>query len=239
MEYEKKHVNHQDDATSGLHPGRLAFLPPLAAALLRLHFGTCKFTIVGSEHEALAVDHRSPALITCWHFVFPTIVYRFRDYQALAMVSRSRDGEWVAQIMAQLGYRCFRGSPGKGGSTALKQLISHIRGTIGGGFIADGSQGPARVAQKGILLLARYSGAPLVPVSMAARPAWRFRSWDRTVLAKPFSRIVMAFGPPIGVPRDISADDLEAARRDLEVSLNRLTEQAEETLLRIGREVRQ
>ena len=33
---------------------------------------------------------------------------------------------------------------------------------------------------------------PLLPVSMAADPCWRFRSWDRTVLAKPFSKIVMA-----------------------------------------------
>ena len=223
-------MNHKRDAHSGLHPDRFPFLPPLAAGLIRLHYRTCKFTIVGREHEEFGFAHRGPVLMACWHFAFPTVIYRYRDHHTLVMVSRSRDGEWAARVVARLGYRCFRGSPGKGGSVALKQLISHIQGTRGAGIIADGSQGPPRIAQKGILLLARYSGAPLLPASMAAHPCWRFRSWDRTVLPKPFSNIVMALGPPLWVPRDISADDLEGARRDLENSLNRLTTQAEEVL---------
>jgi lysophospholipid acyltransferase (LPLAT)-like uncharacterized protein len=83
------------------------------------------------------------------------------------------------------------------------------------------------VAQKGILLLARYSGAPLLPVSIAAHPCWRFRSWDRTVLAKPFSRVVVAFGPPIWVGRQVTSDELEYQRQELEDTLNGLTELAE------------
>ena len=193
---------------SGLHPDRFPFLPPLAAALIRLHYRSCKFTIVGREHEEFGYAHSGPVLMACWHFAFPTVIYRYRDHHTLVMVSRSRDGEWAAQVVTSLGYRCFRGSPGKGGSTALKQLISHVQGTRGAGIIADGSQGPPRIAQKGILLLARYSGAPLLPVSMAAHPCWRFHSWDRTVLPKPFSNIVMALGPPMWLqetsPRTIS-----------------------------------
>jgi hypothetical protein len=65
---------------------------------------------------------------------------------------------------------------------------------------------------------------------MAAAPCWRFRSWDRTVLAKPFSRIVLAFGPPMFIERDISSRELEVARLHLETTLNQLTEQAEEAL---------
>jgi hypothetical protein len=223
-------MNNNPDPQHALHPDRFPFVPPLVAALFRLHFRTCKFTIVGREHEEFALRHGDPVLITCWHFAFPTVVYRFRGHSALVMVSRSRDGEWAARVVQQLGYRCFRGSPGKGGSTALKQLISHIKGTPGGGFIADGSQGPPRIAQRGILLLARYSGAPLMPVSIAAEPCWRFRSWDRTVLAKPFSQIVMAIGTPMWIERDISSARLEVARLDLEKRLNQLTDAAEEAI---------
>jgi lysophospholipid acyltransferase (LPLAT)-like uncharacterized protein len=229
----KEHNDNIQDRHGHLHPDRFPFMPPLAAAIIRLHHATCKFIILGKEYEDAALISRGPTLITCWHFAFPTVIYRFRDHNALVMVSRSRDGEWAARIVQRLGFRCFRGSPGKGGSTALKQLISHIKGTPGAGLIADGSQGPPRIAQKGILLLARYSGAPLMPVSMAAAPCWRFPSWDRTVLAKPFSRIVMAFGKPMLIARDISAVGLEQARVDLEMSLNRLTEQAEEAVKKI------
>lgn len=231
----EEQVENNKDPERHLHPDRFPFVPSLAAAIIRLHHGTCKFTILGKEHEEAALSLGGPTLMTSWHFAFPAPIYYYRDRNALVMVSRSRDGEWAARVLEHLGYRCFRGSPGKGGSVALKQLISHIKGTAGGALVADGSQGPPRIAQKGILLLARYSGAPLVPVSMAAEPCWRFRSWDRTVLAKPFSKIVLAFGQPMLIERDISAVQLEQARVALETSLNRLTEQAEEAVKKIGR----
>jgi lysophospholipid acyltransferase (LPLAT)-like uncharacterized protein len=230
-------VDNDQTRHRGFHPDQFPFLPPLIAALFRLHHRTCKFTILGREYEEAALNWGGPVIGAAWHFTFPAVIYHYRDRNGLFMVSRSRDGEWAARILKHLGCRCFRGSPGKGGSTALKQLISHIQGTHGAGLIADGSQGPPRIAQKGILLLARYSGAPVVPVSMAANPCWRFRSWDRTVLAKPFSNIVMAFAPPIWVERDISPSRLEQTRLDLERTLNRLTEQAEEAVKTIGRPI--
>lgn len=218
-----------------LDPDRMRAIPLLAALLFRLHHRTCQFTILGKEHEEAGLRGGGPMLLTTWHFAFPAVIYRYRDSNGLLMVSRSRDGEWVSRVLQHLGYRFFRGSPGKGGSTALKQLISHVRLGPGGGFIADGSQGPPRVAQKGILLLARYSQAPLVPVSMAAKPCWRFRSWDRTVLAKPFSRVVMAYGKPIRVPRDVSPEELERLRLLLERNLNDLTEQCEAAVGAVSR----
>lgn len=209
---------------------RLPFLPRLLAALVRLYHGTCRFTVLGQEHVEAARSGGKPILYTSWHFAFPAVIYHLRDQNGMVMVSLSRDGEWVARILTYLGYESARGSPGKGGSGALKRVISHIRAGYPGGFIADGSQGPALVAQMGIMVLARHTQSPLVPVSVAARPCWRFKSWDRTLLGKPFSRIAIAFGPPIRVDRQTTDEQLEEMRRDLETSLNRLTRQCEEAL---------
>jgi len=66
---------------------------------------------------------------------------------------------------------------------------------------------------------------------MAAQPCWRFRSWDRTVLAKPFSRVVMAFGPMIRVEKGATAEQIEQYRIELETSLNNVTEAAENAAL--------
>lgn len=211
----------------GLHPDRFKSLPYFAALLFRFYHRTCQFTIVGKEYEQEALNSGGPILLTAWHFAFPAVIYHNRDRNGLLMVSRSRDGEWAARVLSHLGYRCFRGSPGKGGSIALKQLINHIHDGVAGGFIADGSQGPPRIAQKGILVLARYTQAPLIPVSMAANPCFRFPSWDKTVLAKPFARVVLAYGAPIRVPREASADEMEKLRLHLEESLNSLTEYCE------------
>jgi lysophospholipid acyltransferase (LPLAT)-like uncharacterized protein len=230
MSQEKRQSPKGEKASRKNLVQKLPFLPPLIAAMMRFLHWTCHFTTLGQEHEDFMRTWAGPKIATCWHFAFPTVIYLYRDLNIVTMVSRSRDGELAARVVERLGVRCFRGSPGKGGSAALKGLIDELASSYGGGFIADGSQGPARIAQKGILLLGRYSGAPILPVSMSAAPCWRFRSWDRTVLAKPFAHIVVAFGQPLHVERDASAERLEELRLELETSLNKLTSDAQEAL---------
>jgi len=204
----------------------------LAAALVRKWHDTCSFSVIGRRHLEAALSGDRPMLPTTWHFAFPAVIYFFRDLNGMLMVSRSRDGEWIARVLHHLGYRTARGSAGtgKGGASALRAMLKHLQRGFPAGLIADGSRGPARVAQEGILLVARLSGRPILPLSMAARPCWRFRSWDRTVLAKPFSRVVMAFGPPVGIHREASPEESEAKRVELENRLNDLTARAEADL---------
>jgi lysophospholipid acyltransferase (LPLAT)-like uncharacterized protein len=209
----------------------MPFLPALIAFLLRLIYRSCRFTILGEEHLKAAREWGGASIAAFWHCAFPGVLYFFRDNSYVTIISRSRDGELAARMVERLGYKPFRGSPGKGGATALKQIISAFRKAPGGGFVADGSQGPARIAQKGLLILALHSGCPILPVSMAVHPCWRFRSWDRTVLAKPFSRVVMAFGPLIRVERGATAEQIEQYRVELETTLNAITEAAEKTAL--------
>jgi len=217
---------------------RLSFLPAAFAGLLRLHHSTCHFTILGREYEETILGRGEPAIYTCWHFAFPAVIYHFRDRNGVLMVSRSRDGEWIARILKHLGYVTARGSPGKGGGAALRRMIAHIKAGNSVGLIADGSQGPARTAQKGVLILARHSGVPLLPVSVAAFPRWQFNSWDRTLVAKPFSRIALAFDRPIWVSRESTPGEIEKTRRSLEDSLNRLTAACEEVVEGRGPAVR-
>lgn len=213
-----------------LHEKGMSLFPPLIARTVQLLHQTCNFKVIGQEYEKEALRAGHSIIYTTWHFAFPGVVYYFRNRNGMLMVSRSRDGEWASRVLWRLGYQTVRGSTGKGGGAALRQIITHIRAGHPGGFIADGSQGPALVAQKGIIILARYTRAPLVPVSMAARPCWRFRSWDRTLLPKPFSRIAFVFGPPIWVDSRASSAEIETGRRQLEKSLNELTQIASSAL---------
>src|SRR5208283_4885410 len=204
----------------------MPFLPPLAAVAMRLLHRTCRIEIVGKEHY-LAAEEIKPRIAAFWHFTYPSILYFYRDQGYLTIISRSRDGEFAARLVKKLGYNPFRGSPGKGGAAALKGMISAFRNGPGGGFVVDGSQGPAQVAQKGLLLLAMYSGCPIMPVSVAADRNWRFRTWDRTLLPKPFARVVFSWGPMIRVERGASSAEIEEYRLQLERTLNEITWQAE------------
>lgn len=211
-------------------PKRLSFVPRLLAGMIRLLHASCRFTLLNQEHEATALESNRAVIYTTWHFAFPAVIYHFRDRNGLIMVSRSRDGERVARLLHYLGYPTVRGSAGKGGGMALRRMIAHFQAGYPGGFIADGSQGPPQIAQKGILILARHTQVPLIPVSMAADPCWRFRSWDRTVLTRPFAHIVLAFGAPIRVDPRATPEQIEHLRLALEHSLNQLTDQARAAL---------
>ena len=62
------------------------------------------------------------------------------------------------------------------------------------------------------------TGAPVVPLGFAARPARRLHSWDRFLVPLPFARAAVVFGKAATVPRDA---DREHARADLERALAR------------------
>jgi len=144
------------------------------------------------------------------------------------MVSASKDGDLVANALKRWGQIPVRGSSNRHGVRALRQMARIMReGGYPGGIVADGSQGPAMRAQPGAVYLAREAGAPIVPLGFYASPAYRFNSWDRTILPLPFSRVWLAFGDPIWVEGDVRGNDLEIFRKRLENGLNDATKAAE------------
>ena len=74
--------------------------------------------------------------------------------------------------------------------------------------------------------LAGATGHPLLPFHLEADRFWTARSWDRTQVPKPFSRVALAVGVPIEVPQDAEAQVLEAKRLELEQALGALAEPA-------------
>ena len=205
-------------------------LPTWGASLLCALHHTCRFRVLGQTHLHAVLDGSRPGLLTTWHFAFPSVIYYFRHLNGVIMVSRSRDGEWAARMVHALGFQTVRGSSHRGGAEALRAMFRLVRKGHLAGLIADGSQGPALVAQKGIVWLAAAAQLPLVPLSLAAERAWRLPTWDRTLIPKPFTRMTFAAGEPIQVPRLRGEDDLEFHRQLLESRLNALTELARETL---------
>ncbi|MCK5943021.1 MAG: hypothetical protein KAI24_13670, partial [Planctomycetes bacterium] len=74
----------------------------------------------------------------------------------------------------------------------------------------DGPRGPRHSINTGAAWLARATGAPVLPVSVAMSRAWRFNSWDRMAIPKPFARVVLHYGDPVEVDAERSDEDLES-----------------------------
>jgi lysophospholipid acyltransferase (LPLAT)-like uncharacterized protein len=177
-----------------------------------------RWKVEGLDHLNFEGNGRRP-IMAFWHGRVLSATYYFRQRGISVMISENFDGEWIARIIHQFGFRTSRGSTSRGGQRALLQLKREMERGYPSGFAVDGPRGPARRAQPGAIWLAKLTGNPVVPFHMEASSYWSLKSWDKTQIPKPFSTVALAVGEPIDVPSDADEDALEAKRVELEGSL--------------------
>ena len=200
----------------------LAVAPPVVATLLRGWFATCRLRVRGRERMEEAVREHGAAIAAFWHYSFLYFFYHLRAYSAAVMVSSSRDGEYIARLAERFHHQPVRGSSNQRGFRALREMVELMRRGSNAGIVADGSQGPARRAQSGAILMASKSGRPILPMAWAADRYIAVNSWDRTLIPKPFATIVLHHGEPLFVPTPVSHAEVEVFRQELEARLNAL-----------------
>jgi lysophospholipid acyltransferase (LPLAT)-like uncharacterized protein len=95
--------------------------------------------------------------------------------------------------------------------------------------VLDGPQGPRFVAKMGLLVLAKNTGAPLLPGNWSAdRVITLEKTWDRTMVPKPFSKVAIGYREPLFIPRDCSEEEMEGYRLELEKRLNDVVREVDE-----------
>lgn len=140
------------------------------------------------------------------------------------LASRSRDGSIVARYVSRFGLDVVRGSSSQGGAAAMRALVTTVEAGRDVALVPDGPRGPQRQLGPGVVVLAAVTGAPVVPLGFAARPARRMVTWDEFLVPAPFARAALVFGAPLTVPRDA---DRALVRKDIERSLDEATAAAD------------
>lgn len=204
----------------------LAIVPRMVYGLVRVWFATCRVKVRGDGPLREHLQAGNMAIGAFWHYSILFLFYHLRMFRAAAMVSASKDGEYIARLLLLMGSRPVRGSSHRGGTSALRAMIELLRQGHNGGIVADGSQGPARQVQPGCILMASKSGLPIFPIAWGAKHVLIFNSWDRMALPLPCTTIVVRHGEPLWVEPGVTADQVEAYRLELEQRLNRLYDAA-------------
>lgn len=209
----------------------VALAPPIAAAAVRVLGATIRLSSAGTDPLLPLWRARRPLIYAVWHgriLMIPWLNARLRRTLGARAVrvlaSHSRDGELLARFVRRFGLAVVRGSSSRGGAVALRALASALAAGEDVAVVPDGPRGPRCTLQPGVVMLAATSGAPIVPVGFAARPARRLGSWDEFLIPLPFARCAVVFGPAAPVPHDA---DREQARRDIERALNAVTLEAD------------
>lgn len=179
-------------------------LVALSAGLLRLlHFST-RYSFEGLEAYERTVSTRRPLLVAFWHedLVNVLLCHSHLNFgEGVVLISRSRDGELLARLIETFGLETVRASSSSGAVRAIIALRRYLlrpsetRRAVA--IALDGPRGPRRVAKPGAAAVARGAGARILPVTFAPSREWRFKSWDRTRVIKPFSQLQCTFYEPI------------------------------------------
>jgi lysophospholipid acyltransferase (LPLAT)-like uncharacterized protein len=201
----------------------LAVIPPVVWLLLRVLGLTWRFEAIAEEGaEPLLEGRGAGAEIFCfWHqCVLPCAVY-YRRTGATILISRSLDGELITRILELLGFHAVRGSSSRGareGLLGLKEVIDSGRPAI---FTADGPRGPIYQTKMGPIKLAQMTGARIGAFHLEPERAWVMGSWDRFLVPKPFTRIVVSWARWTTVSSDLQAEDFEPKRVELNEAIER------------------
>jgi hypothetical protein len=173
------------------------------------------------------MDGGKPVLLAFWHGRMLYFIHLYRHLSSTVLVSHSKDGELVSRILTRFGVHTTRGSSSRGGARGLLHIVKKVRQGYHAAFTPDGPRGPRYQVQPGIVVVAKKTGAPILPVTYSAQWKRVLGSWDSFVVPLPFSRVVVVYGEPIYVPSTASTALFQAKQREVEAGLWHITEIAD------------
>lgn len=207
----------------------------LAALYIRLVYASVRWRYVDEENLSGLLAAGEATIPLLWHGRLLIGPKAWRSSRPMSvLVSRHGDGDVIARTVGRLGVGTVRGSTeradkerDKGGAAAVRAMLRLLRDGHSTSLTPDGPRGPRMQLSRGVVELARISGAAVVPVSYATQRRVLLKSWDRFHLALPFGSGVIVYGAPIRLPRRLDEAGREQARLEIEAALNAVTWQAD------------
>jgi lysophospholipid acyltransferase (LPLAT)-like uncharacterized protein len=194
-----------------------------ASLLIRLLVATLRVEVIDRGGVVNQPDH-APVILAFWHnrlFLLAPFYERYcRGRVALAMISRSRDGQFISDVAACFGVRSARGSTSRAGAAAALTAVHAAEDPrLEICVTPDGPRGPRYEVQPGVLRLAQATGRPIVAVTYHLKWKKTLRSWDRFQVPLPFSRCQLVTETPITVPPTATESELATLGQQLAVAL--------------------
>ncbi len=209
-------------------------VPPIFLSIYFLLLKSWKFRLEAPAevfNRYVKEGERKPCIFSFWHSDDLALLgfCSFRDLGIL--ISHSNDGELMTKVLKMLQFKVIRGSSSSGGTKGLMGMILYIKE---GGQVAvavDGPRGPLHEVKPGVVELTRRTQEPIIPVRAFAEDAWFIpKSWNKTFLPKPFTKIRIVFGEPIWAPGeahnlDVRQQQSEAHRQLIKYKLQTIADE--------------
>ncbi|MCW7491289.1 lysophospholipid acyltransferase family protein [Leptospira sp. 2 VSF19] len=199
----------------------LVWLLPLVVVWFQRLIGlTSRFRFLTNERYEELFKNKKPFIYSIWHTNVLYSPYLHRGKNVAVLISESKDGDYINEVVHRFGNTSIRGSSSKGGSKALKAMIQHLKKGLPAAFTPDGPRGPAFVLQPGIIAAAQVTQVPIIPFHYECSRQWVLeKAWDKHRVPKPFTTFVVSYGEPISVPRNLNEEEFEQMRLKVEEAM--------------------
>jgi hypothetical protein len=199
-------------------------------AYLYIIYHTCRLRTLNLETVRPYSDE-GKNIFAFWHgrMLYPVYYYskNIKKPKTSILISQSRDGDFGDALVHRFQQHSIRGSSSRGGFKAIHQLADRLGKGYNLALTPDGPRGPAFQARVGIIKLAQFTGARIIPMTFSATRKITLNSWDKFIIPLPFSQIYLAFGDPFFVPSDSTSREITHYRQHLETTLLELDRQCE------------
>ncbi len=209
---------------------RRQFVAVLIYLSLRLLGATIRFRLDDRPHFFNG-EPPEKIIFALWHnrlALAPVLYRRFILKHApkrriAGMVSASRDGGLLAEILERFSIEPVRGSSSRRGPQALFEMTTRAERGYDLAITPDGPRGPRYEIQEGVIATAQLTGLPIVPMSYHLNWKIQLKSWDKFQAPLPFARCEITVGRIFRVPREATDDEREELRKQLEAELRAIT----------------
>lgn len=143
-----------------------------------------------------------------WHNNIIGCLLSGKSVPHIAIISASKDGEILSNVVKKMGLIAARGSSHRGGAQAKSDMLTLLDSGYPGAISVDGPTGPIYEVKKGIIEICQTKEIPIIPYASYPKSCWILeKTWDKFRIPRPFSTIYLKVCNPIWIPKDLPRED--------------------------------
>jgi len=159
-------------------------------------------------------------IIIFWHGYMLPVWKKFSVCNPVGVVSLSKDGEILSQLLLKWNFLLIRGSSSRKGKEVLDEIIASANENRIILMTPDGPQGPPMQMKAGAAVAASRTGVPIFLCGVKIYNKWNFtKSWDNFSLPKPFSKIELILSEPFYIQKDADKELINSKISELQTKL--------------------
>jgi lysophospholipid acyltransferase (LPLAT)-like uncharacterized protein len=151
----------------------------------------------------------SPSIVVFWHGFMLPVWKLFSKKNPVGVVSQSKDGQILSDLLGKWNFDLIRGSSSKDGKEVLASIVQNASKRIVL-MTPDGPRGPKNIFKAGAVIASIRSNSPIVfcGVNISCKKIFT-KSWDSFVLPLPFSKITISLSEPLQIKNDLDRIEID------------------------------